>query len=110
MRTKQNSTYKRILAEVEKEVRIHPRYADLRNQLALLLMVEGERKKAESHFLEALRLNPNNPLAHFNLGWALEQKADYPSALQEYRRAAELDPQNANYRLAADRVAKQVPL
>ena len=59
--------------------------------------------------IEALRLNPNTPLAHFNLGWALEQKADYADALQEYRRASELDPSNANYRGAIERVAKQVP-
>jgi Flp pilus assembly protein TadD len=69
MKTRRNPVYKRILAEVEKEVRIHPRYADLQNQLALLLMVEGEGEKAEVHFLEALRLNPKYREAILNLGF-----------------------------------------
>jgi tetratricopeptide (TPR) repeat protein len=61
--------YKRILGEIGKEVQTHPRYADLQNQLALLLMIEGETEKAMSHFLEARRLNPKYREAILNLGF-----------------------------------------
>jgi len=54
--------------EIEEEVRVHPRYADLRHLLALVLMVEGEMEEAESHFLEALHLNPGYREAIVNLG------------------------------------------
>jgi tetratricopeptide (TPR) repeat protein len=69
MRRRPNHIYKRILAEIEREVRIHPHYADLQNQLALLLMVEGETQKAMSHFLEARRLNPRYRETVLNLGF-----------------------------------------
>jgi tetratricopeptide (TPR) repeat protein len=68
-RARRNPLYKRILDEVEKEVQIHPHYADLQNQFALLLMVEGEMEKAESHFLKALHLNPKYREAILNLGF-----------------------------------------
>ena len=68
MRTRQNLIYRRIQREMEKEVQLHPHYADLRNQFALFLMVKGEREKAEFHFLEALRLNPKYRGAILNLG------------------------------------------
>jgi len=57
MRARRNPHYKRILEEIEREVQTHPDYADLQNQLALLLMSEGEMEKAEPHFLKALHLN-----------------------------------------------------
>lgn len=68
MKKRQDPTYKWILGEIEKEVQAHPHYADLQNHFALLLMVGGEMKKAEKHFLEALRLNPNYREALLNLG------------------------------------------
>jgi tetratricopeptide (TPR) repeat protein len=61
--------YRRILTEIEREIKIHPAYADLQNQFGLLLMVEGETDKAEHHFLEALRLNQKYREATFNLSF-----------------------------------------
>ncbi len=58
-----------MLMEIEEEVRVHPHYADLQHLLGLGYMVLGERGKAESHFLEALRLNPRYRQAMINLGF-----------------------------------------
>jgi len=52
-----------------------------------------------AHECEALRLNPNDDTAHYNLGCAFEQKA-----LQEYRRAYELKPKYVHYRTAYERL------
>ncbi len=45
--------------EIEKEIQIHPDYADLQNQLGLLLMMEGDQEGAEREFVLAIRLNPS---------------------------------------------------
>jgi tetratricopeptide (TPR) repeat protein len=65
---KQARLYRQILIELEKEIQIHANYADLHNQFGLLLMVEGDPGGAESHFLEALSLNPKYREATLNLG------------------------------------------
>src|SRR4030043_1157715 len=69
MKTRRRSIYQLVLDEIGKEVQIHPNYADLQNEFALLLMVEGEMEKAEIHFLEALRLNPKYREAILNLAF-----------------------------------------
>jgi tetratricopeptide (TPR) repeat protein len=69
MRAKRHPVDEWILREIEEEVRVHPGYADLQHFLALALMARGERKGAESHFLEALRLNPRYWEAMVNLGF-----------------------------------------
>jgi Tfp pilus assembly protein PilF len=60
--------YQWILTEIEKEIEIHPGYADLQNQFGLLLLAKGEWMRAEQRFLEALRLNPRYREAVLNLG------------------------------------------
>ena len=43
-----------------------------------------------------MRLNPQDALAHYNLGVLLETvKKDYAGAEQAYQEAVRLDPQNA---------------
>jgi Flp pilus assembly protein TadD len=50
---------------------------------------------------QALRLNPNNDLAHSNLGGVLGGKGDWDGAIVELREAVRLDPKNhlAHYNL-----------
>jgi Flp pilus assembly protein TadD len=43
---------------------------------------------------EALRLDPNNAMAHAKVGVALMQKGDEHGALEEFRAAYLLDPKN----------------
>jgi tetratricopeptide (TPR) repeat protein len=47
------------------------------------------------HYHEALKLKPNYAGAHFNLGNTLKAKKDFDGAIEHYRRAFELDPNNA---------------
>jgi tetratricopeptide (TPR) repeat protein len=57
---------------------------------------------------QALRLNPNSAFAHYHLGVAIEKKGDQQGALQEFRAAYELDPQNPAYRKAYQRLVHEV--
>lgn len=62
-------------------------------------------KKAEKEFREAIRINPNNPEAHNNLGVLLFgyglEKERFPEAEKEYRKAIKIKPNypQAHYNL-----------
>ncbi len=58
--------------------------------LGYLLLSEGEADMGESHFLEALQLNPKDPAARFNLGRAYLKQKKYSQAL-DYLNLAELE-------------------
>jgi tetratricopeptide (TPR) repeat protein len=45
-----------------------------------------------SHFEKALRIDPNYPLAHDNLGQALMSKGQLDDAIRHYKKAIQLDP------------------
>lgn len=89
-----NLIYKRILSEIEQEVQIHPHYADLQNQFALLLMVGGETEKAESHFLEALRLNPRYREVILNLGFLYIEMRRWKEAEEIFLAEAKRHPKD----------------
>ena len=59
-------------------------------------------------FRDALRLNPNNDMAHFGLGLALEKNGDRRGALEEFRAAYMLDPKNALYKRDYERLLQKV--
>ncbi|MGB2889264.1 MAG: tetratricopeptide repeat protein, partial [Candidatus Acidiferrales bacterium] len=57
---------------------------------------------------EALRLDPKNHLAHYNLGGALQSKGDLQGALIEYRAAHTLDPEDGDYKQAYEELLKKM--
>ena len=75
---------------------------------ATALRAKGDLDGAIAEYREALRLNPNNALAHNGLGFALEKKGDLRGALEEYRAATALDPKNANFKQNYERLLPQV--
>jgi len=56
---------------------------------------------------EARELEKKKAELHYNLGLALEHKHNFRDALQEYRTAYELDPQNFIYRKAYKRLVEE---
>jgi Flp pilus assembly protein TadD len=69
MKVKWLRVYRWILTEVEREIEVHPGYADLQNQFGLLLAMRGEWTRAEQHFFKSLRLNPKYREAALHLGF-----------------------------------------
>jgi len=55
----------------------------------------------------AIQRAPGFAMAHFLLATALEHEGDSSTALEEYRRAAELDPREANFQANYKRLARE---
>jgi type IV pilus assembly protein PilF len=53
---------------------------------------QGDSTSALRELLEAVKLNPEDPLVHHGLGFAYTAKGRYPEALGHYQKALELDP------------------
>jgi len=63
-------------------------------------MVGKHWENVIAEFREAVRLMPNNDVAHFNLGLHLESAGDPAGAFNEYRIAYTLKPDNKEYERA----------
>ena len=59
---------------------------------ATVYLMNGDRERAASAFNDALALDPTLARAHNGLGVVAAQRKDYPSALEHWLKAAELDP------------------
>jgi Flp pilus assembly protein TadD len=72
-----------------------------------MLGQKGDYDGAIPEYHKALLLNPKLAGTHYGLGTALEGKGDRLNALQEYRAAYELDPQNPTFRQAYEHLLRQ---
>jgi Tfp pilus assembly protein PilF len=52
----------------------------------------GQAEVAEGYFRRALRLDPHQPVAHFNVGIVSEHRKDWSGAMQAYHMALQSDP------------------
>lgn len=65
------------------------------NILASSLDDQGEYKKGEKIFRQAIKESPKVPLLHFNLGINQAQQNRMPEAIEEYQEALRLNPGHA---------------
>ncbi len=54
--------------------------------------LKGDRARAKAEFERALRMNPEEAIAHFNVGWVCDQQGLHEAALAHFRRAIEINP------------------
>ncbi len=66
--------------------------AGVHHGLGYNYLQEGDPTSALREFLEAERLNPQDPQIQYALGLCLNAKGRYPQALEHYERALALDP------------------
>ncbi|MBM4349157.1 MAG: tetratricopeptide repeat protein [Deltaproteobacteria bacterium] len=92
MKIKQLPVYKRILQEIEEEIQAHPDYADLRNQMGLLLAAEGDLGRAEKEFGQAIRLNPKYREAALHLGYLYLEMGRWKEAEEIFLSEARKNP------------------
>lgn len=80
-------------------------------------LMAGRPSDAVFEFQEALRISPNEPEFHFDLGSVYESDGQWAMALRSYEAAAGLAPQASMYRVAiasvyiqSDRARQAVPI
>ena len=77
---------------------IVPESAETHNVLGVSLARKGQIDAAIVEFREAIRLEADDPAAHWHLGAALASKDETAEATRHLARAVELDPQNGQAR------------
>jgi superkiller protein 3 len=83
----------------EKMLEGEPGNVALRDGVALLHAEVGNLAGAAAHFAETLRVNPQSPAAHYNLGMALLMQHKHDEAGEHLANAVALNP---DYALAHD--------
>ncbi len=66
------------------------------NKLALLYEYVGRLDNAEKEFKDAIKINPDYAIAHYNLGILLDDLKRYDEAEKEYRKAIRINPDYAD--------------
>ena len=63
--------------------------------MAIILEKEGESKKAHTHYVEALEERPDEARIYHNLGINMKRAGMLDNALDYYKRAMDLEPDNS---------------
>jgi tetratricopeptide (TPR) repeat protein len=85
------------IAEYRKAIRINKNFAKAHDSLGDALRARGKLEEAITEYrkaimLEAIRLDPKDPVVHCDIGNALTQKGDLTGAIGAYRQAIALKP------------------
>jgi tetratricopeptide (TPR) repeat protein len=104
------------VSELREAAKLDPENSDLHRELGITFLLDKDWKRARVEMLEAIRHDPTDADAHNGLGYALEKLGEFGSALNEYRTATHLEPDDLSYqqhylealaRLAAERAEKK---
>jgi tetratricopeptide (TPR) repeat protein len=83
------------MAEYEKALAINPQCGPAHQRLGFLLYnIKHNSQEGLAHTTEALRLDPNNGFAHYDLGQALRSQGKLDPALVHLAQAVRLTPTN----------------
>ncbi len=93
--------------EYREAVRLKPGLADAHSGLGDALGHLGDWQGEIAEEQTALRRMPGLAMAHFRLGTALEKQGETISALQQYHRAAELAPGEAQFQASYQRLSRE---
>lgn len=80
----------------------NPEHTEARLLLAELLLVEKQPQTALQHVQNVLNLEPENPVAIHTAGLVQEALGNNSAALEQYKRATELEPDNEVFLLSYD--------
>lgn len=94
--------------EYREAVRLKPDLAEAHSGLGDALGHLGDWQGEIAEERIAIQRAPSLAMAHFQLATALEHEGDSATALEEYRRAAELDPREANFQANYKRLAREI--
>ncbi len=86
------------VSDLREATHLDPENSDLHRELGITFLLSKDWKRARVEMIEAIRHNPSDADAHNGLGYALEKLGRTESALQEYRTATHLEPDDPSYR------------
>lgn len=82
------------IRDYKKALEINPRNVPAHQRLGFLLYnMKGQKQEGLSHTLEALRLDPNDGCAHFDLGMALLEQGKVTDAIVHLDKAVQILPE-----------------
>jgi tetratricopeptide (TPR) repeat protein len=90
----------------EQILQSQPRHFDALHLLGVIAAQTGNPGRAVDIIAKALKISPNNAVAHKNRGAALQELGQWQAALDSYARAAALDPSYAEAHYCRGNVLK----
>lgn len=82
----------RAIAAYASAIGTKPHFLRATNRIAYLLASLGRFDEAEPYFQAVLRADPDNAVAHFNLGYTLDKRQRFEQAIAAFREATRLRP------------------
>jgi tetratricopeptide (TPR) repeat protein len=82
------------LEAAERGLQLDSEHVGCTNLRAIALVKLGRKAEAGATIDAALARNPDNAITHANQGWTLLQRGDHKKALEHFREALRLDPEN----------------
>jgi Flp pilus assembly protein TadD len=86
------------VAKLREATQRDPENSDLHRELGITFLLDKDWKRARVEMLEALKHDPDDADAHNGLGYALEKLGELEPALEQYRAATHLEPDDSTYR------------
>lgn len=90
----QQRRWRDALAAAQRGLGVDPEHIGCTNLRAMALVHLGQRDQAGQSIDAALRKNPEHALSHANLGWTRLHQNDPVKAMEHFREALRLDPNN----------------
>jgi tetratricopeptide (TPR) repeat protein len=82
------------LAAAEQGLQLNSEHVSCTNLRAIALVKLGRKEEAGATIAAALAKDPDNSVTHANQGWTLLQRGKPKEALEHFREALRLDPEN----------------
>jgi tetratricopeptide (TPR) repeat protein len=86
--------WREALDAAERGLHLDSEHVACTNLRAIALVRLGRKAEAGATIDAALARNPHNAITHANQGWTLLQRGDHKKALEHFREALRLDPEN----------------
>ncbi|MBU0484619.1 MAG: tetratricopeptide repeat protein [Proteobacteria bacterium] len=79
--------------EYENVLKMNPNLFSEHVNLGVLLVISGEKEKAEPHFRKAIQLNPASAIPEYNLASVLQMRGEIQQAIDHYQKTIAKDPE-----------------
>ena len=85
------------IADLRRATQLDPENPDLHQELGITFLLMKDWERARVEYLEAIKHDPTEGAAHNGLGYALEKLGEIQPAVDEFRKAVRLDPDDSTY-------------